>query len=111
LPGGESIGASLGDGLERLALVRHVTLHRLHEVRNEIGAALELHIDSRPSLLGELPLPDEVVVGDDAVADDNNDDDENDPADHESLQERARCAQPRRDIGTGNRLLQLNETR
>ena len=61
-------GAGFGDGLERVALVAHVALHGFHEIGDEVGAALELHVDARPAFLRELTLTDEIVVRENAVA-------------------------------------------
>ena len=55
-------GARLGHGLERPALVRRVALHRLDEVRDEVPAPLELHLDLRPGVVDAVPQPDEPVV-------------------------------------------------
>src|SRR5262245_8747927 len=52
----------LHDVLEGSALVVRISPHALDEIRNEIGAPLELHVDVRPRLLGALPQGHEAVV-------------------------------------------------
>src|SRR5262245_48065623 len=54
--------ARADDLIERAPLVRRVALDRLDQVGHQVGAALELHVDVRPRLLGPLPQPDELVV-------------------------------------------------
>ena len=46
-------------------LVRGVALHGLDEVRDQVVAAAELHVDLRPRVLGAVAQPDEPVVEDD----------------------------------------------
>src|SRR5438552_12873019 len=63
---GDRGAARTGHGLERGPLVGGVALHRLDEVRHEVGAPLELDVDVRPRLVGPHAQPDEpVVAGDD----------------------------------------------
>ena len=72
--------ARLGDGLERAALVCRVALHALDEVRDEVPAPLELHLDLRPRVVDAVALLDEPVVQRDEQErddDDQRDDDEN----------------------------------
>jgi len=62
--------------------VAGVTLDGLDEVGHEVGAALELHVDVRPRLLGALAQRDEPVVRRDERHDDPREDEEkDDPAD------------------------------
>ena len=56
--------ACLRDGLERLALVRGVALDRLDQVRDQVPAPLQLHLDLRPRVVDAVPQPDEAVVED-----------------------------------------------
>ena len=51
-----------GDRLERPALVRRVALDRLDEVRDQVAAPLELHLDLRPGVVDAVAQPDEPVV-------------------------------------------------
>ena len=53
-------------GLERLALVGGVALDGLDEVRDQVVAAPELHVDLRPRVLGPVAQPHELVVERDA---------------------------------------------
>ena len=72
--------ASLGDGLERAALVRRVALHALDEVGDEVPTPLELNLDLRPRVVDAVALLDEPVVQRDEQErddDDQRDDDEN----------------------------------
>jgi hypothetical protein len=63
-PGGGHRGvARLHDGVQGAALVGGVTLHRLHQVGDEVIAALELHIDLRPGGVDLVALADQPVVG------------------------------------------------
>src|SRR5213082_2476692 len=68
------------DRVERAALVGGVALHRLDQVRDQVRAALELHVDVRPRLLGSLAEPDELVVPRDGGDDQPRDDEEKNPA-------------------------------
>src|SRR5437588_10640474 len=51
-----------GDGLQGVALVGGVALDRLHQVGDEVVAALELHADLGPGVVHLVPAPDELVV-------------------------------------------------
>ena len=46
-----ALARALRDGLERAPLVGGVALHRLDQVRDEVVAALELHVDLRPRVV------------------------------------------------------------
>ncbi|MOA33084.1 hypothetical protein D3C78_1543450 [compost metagenome] len=54
--------------------MRRVTLHGLDEVGNEIGAALQLHVDARPRLFLHLPRLDQTVIDEDDIKRDCRDD-------------------------------------
>src|SRR5581483_11816959 len=71
--------ARLRDRFERPALVRGVALHGLDEVRDQVPAPLQLHVDVRPGLAHPLTERDEAVVGRDEEERDERDDDEDDP--------------------------------
>jgi hypothetical protein len=49
--------------LQRLALLRGVALDRLDEVRDQVVAALELHLDGAPGLVDLVARADQPVVG------------------------------------------------
>jgi hypothetical protein len=53
------------DLFEQIALMRGVSLHSGDELRNEIGAAFQLHVNVRPPIVDHLPLGDELVEEDD----------------------------------------------
>ena len=55
-------GAQLGDGGEQRLLVRRVGAHRLDQLRHEVGAALELHVDIGVALAREVAAGDQAVV-------------------------------------------------
>ena len=69
LRGGVGDVARLGDGLERLALVLDVALGGLDQVRNQVVAALELHVNLRVGVLEAVAQRDEFVVAADDKAD------------------------------------------
>ena len=71
--------AGLDHGLERRALMAGIALHRLDEVRDEVVALLELHVDVRISLRDALSQRDEAVVDDDEIEDECDQDREKDP--------------------------------
>src|SRR5262245_45953685 len=83
--------ASADDLVERASLVRRVALDGLDQVGHQVGAALELHVDVRPRLLGPLAQPDEFVVRDDDRDDQPDEDEEkNDAAEtHDCLPRRS----------------------
>ena len=58
--------------------MRGVALDRLHEVRDEIQAALQLHVDLRPGVVHHVAQLHQVVVQADNRNDQNNDYDEDD---------------------------------
>jgi hypothetical protein len=72
--------AGADDLVERGALVRGVALDGLDQVRHQIGAALELHVDVRPSLFGSLAQPDELVVRQDDRDDETGEDEKKNDA-------------------------------
>ena len=51
-----------GDGFQRAALVRHVALGRLDQIRNQVVAALELHVNLRVGVFVAVAHRDELVV-------------------------------------------------
>src|SRR5690606_6624736 len=79
IAGGERGGPAGGDVLEQLLLMRGVGLHHGDELRDEIGAALQLHVDVGPTVPGHLQLGYEPVVehdaGDERDGDEGKDDD------------------------------------
>src|SRR5438034_295483 len=79
---GDRGAARAGHGIERGPLVGGVALHRLDEVRHEVGAPLELDVDVRPRLVGPHAQADELVVaGNDQHHEPGDYEDEDDPAD------------------------------
>ena len=68
------VRARLGDGLERAALVLGVAPHRLDEVRDQVPAPLQLHLDLRPRVVDAVPQPDEAVVERDQRQEEQRDD-------------------------------------
>src|SRR6266704_552175 len=77
---GDRGAARAGHGIERGPLVGGVALHRLDEVRHEVGAPLELDVDVRPCLVRPLAQPDELVVAGDDQPDEPGDYHEKDHA-------------------------------
>jgi hypothetical protein len=59
----------------------HVAFHGFDKVWNEIGPALQLHINARPSFIDHLPGLDQLVVDGDGVKAQKNHNPEKDPAD------------------------------
>ena len=55
-----------------------ISLYRVHEVRDEVVAALELHVDVRPGLLGAVDERHEVIIDKDEDDEDDRDDDKKD---------------------------------
>jgi hypothetical protein len=51
----QRLGTGLGDGLEGLALVAGVALDRVHQVGDEVVAALQLGVDLGPGLVDAHP--------------------------------------------------------
>ena len=72
-------GAGRDHRVERLTLVRHVALRRLDEIRNEVIASLELHVDLRERVAEPVAHGDEAVVRRDHPDDERGDDGEEDP--------------------------------
>ncbi len=64
---------------EHRPLVGRVAAHGLDEVRDEVGAALELDVDVRPARVRLVAEPDEPVVADGREDDEKRDDAEQDP--------------------------------
>src|ERR1043165_3491691 len=92
--------ARLDHRLERLALVLNVALRRLDQVRNQVVAALELHVDLREGVLEAVPERDQPVVDRDRPYGERDDDAEkypthwmSSPAAYYSLARRS-CARP-----------------
>ena len=56
------IGAGVGDGFERFALMAHVAFHGFDEIGDQVVAALELHIDLRPGVVHVVAQPHQAVV-------------------------------------------------
>ena len=56
-------GPGLGQLLEQARLVRRVGLDRLHQVRDQVGAPLQLDVDPREALVGLVAQPHQPVVG------------------------------------------------
>ena len=69
LRGGVGDVARLGDILQRLALVLDVALGDFDEVRNQVVAALELHVNLRVGVFVAVAHRDEFVVNADDEAD------------------------------------------
>ena len=67
-----------GDLVEGLALVSRVAANSLDQVRDQIGAPLQLHVDVGPARVDLLAQSDESVV-----AVDENDEQEDDDADED----------------------------
>src|SRR5690606_36162486 len=71
-----------GHGLEGLALVPHVALDGLDEVRDQVGAPRELHVDAGHGLVDRDALAAQPVEADDHEPadgdDEHHDDDEDD---------------------------------
>ena len=67
--------ARRGDGFERLALVLDVAFGRLDEIRNQVVAALELHVNLRVGVFVAVAHRDQLVVdADNHRADDDDHD-------------------------------------
>ena len=54
--------ARFRDLFEELSFVRRISLHRVHEVRDQVVAAAELGLDIGPRVANEIALSDEAVV-------------------------------------------------
>ena len=54
----------------------------VHQIRDQVGALLELHVDLRPAVLYAVLESNEVVVGTDRPSDQRNDNDDNDDNDN-----------------------------
>ena len=72
--------AGLDHVVERAALVAGVALHGLDQVRDQIVALLELHVDVGKGLADALAERDQPVIGGEREENENDDDAENDPA-------------------------------
>src|ERR1017187_8750624 len=87
--GGHGRTAILGDVLEGPLFVRGVTLHGFHQVGDKVVAALQLHIDVGPSVVGaDLQLHQTVVNADQRKRDDGQYGDNNDNRNHAVLLQR-----------------------
>src|SRR3990170_4471326 len=91
---GDGVGARPGDVLEHALLEAHVALDGIHEVGDEVPAALELHLDLGEGLIDAQPALHEAVVDADDRDDDHGDDDEDDDE---------RGGHPRISYGEGSR--------
>jgi len=58
-----------------------VALDRLHQVRDQVVAPLELDVDLRPGVVDPVPQPDQAVVAEDEDEDEEDDDHAHDDAD------------------------------
>ena len=65
---------------KRAALVGGIAFHRLHQVRDEVVAELELHVDVGEGLADPLPHGHELVVDHDDPQHEDDNHSENDPA-------------------------------
>src|ERR1700716_3541883 len=72
--------AGLYHVVERAALVRGVALHGLDQVRNQVVALLELHVDVGKGLADALAERDQTVIRAEREQHENNDNADNDPA-------------------------------
>ena len=79
---GHRLGAQRRDGVEHLAFVGGVTLHRAHEVRDQVVAALELGVDVAPRLAHHVAQVHEPVEDRERDADEH---DHHDNDDHDHL--------------------------
>ena len=78
--GHDQLFAQAGDDtLQGFFLVRGVALDRLDEVRDEVVAALELHVHLRKGVLHRLTQPDEAVVNAHRPQADDDEDGDEDP--------------------------------
>ena len=64
--GGHGVGAPFNHALEHTALVARVLLDRLHQLGNEVVAALQLYLDVTPGSRDPRTVPHQQVVGDGA---------------------------------------------
>ena len=78
--GGHGCVACLGHLGEGLLLVS--VPHHLHEIGNEIVAALQLHVDLAPGRLPLVAAADQAVVGGHQPQPDSDDDAQDDPSSH-----------------------------
>src|SRR6185312_13276381 len=74
--------AHLRDFLEHAALVRRVALDGLHQVTDQVGAALELDVDAAPGLVRHLARAHQPVEGDGGVEHHRQDNCDDDPGEH-----------------------------
>ena len=72
--------ARLDHVVERAALMRGIALHGLDQVRDQIVALLELHVDVGKGLADPLAQRDETVIGAEGKQHENDNDADNDPA-------------------------------
>jgi hypothetical protein len=61
----DTAAARLRHRFQRAALVLHVPLHRLHQVRNQVVPPLQLHVYLAPGIANLLAQHDEPVVNGD----------------------------------------------
>src|SRR5258705_5073985 len=72
--------AGLDNVVEHAALVRGVALHGLQQIRDQIVALLELHVDVGKGLADALTERDQAVIGRKREKHENDDNADNDPA-------------------------------
>jgi hypothetical protein len=60
----------------------HIAFDGFEKIGDQVGAALELHVDPGPAFLHQLPLLDQIVVQEDGIAGDGDDDRQDDQASH-----------------------------
>src|SRR5208337_4585270 len=80
--GGHGAVARVDDGFEGALFVGGITLHGFDEIRDEIVAAFELHIDVRPGVIASDLQPDQAVVHRDAEDHQENEDAQNNKTHH-----------------------------
>lgn len=60
---GHSRSTRLGEFYERFTLMRHITFYRLHEIWDEVVAALELHVDVAICFVNMIFGSDKPIIG------------------------------------------------
>ncbi len=74
--------AHLGHLFQHAALVRRIAFDGLHQIADEVGAALELDVDAAPGLIGHLAGAHQPVEGDGGVEHDRGGNCEENPEEH-----------------------------
>lgn len=87
-------GAGGGHLSEDFRLVGCVPLDGIHQVRDEVGALLQLHIDLRPTVLHTVLQRHQVVIGADAPTNQDNDNNDNNDADDQTSTHLCSFARP-----------------